>query len=288
MSEINGVTVIIPAYNEAGPLEALLRKITELGYHQQYEILVVDDGSSDGTSDVVRQFPVKLLSHSINRGYGAALKTGIRHAEGKYVIMLDSDGQHNPEYIPMIEEMLMSYDLVIGQRSACSIQDRSRLFGKSIIRWLGEYLFSQKLPDFNSGLRGFRRKLIKRMLHLMPNGFSFSTTSTMAFIQEGYQIGTLPVDVIERQGRSSNVSFFRDGAKTIMLLLRIIMLFNPLKIFLPLSIIITLLGFAWGIYSYLGFSRFANSAIVIMVLGMFLFFIGLVADQIAIINRRHT
>jgi hypothetical protein len=124
------------------------------------------------------------------------------------------------------------------------------------------------------------------MLHMMPNGFSFSTTSTMAFIKEGYSIGTLPIMVAERQGRPSNVKFVRDGSKTMLLLFRIIMLFNPLKIFFPFSVVVVALGILWGIYAYIFAGRFANSATLVTMLGMFLFFIGLIADQIAIMNRR--
>lgn len=286
MPENPDISVVIPAYNEAEGIANLLEKIVSLGFHTRYEIIVVDDGSSDETAAIVSRFPVRLIRHHTNKGYGAALKTGIRKAKGQKVIMLDSDGQHDPQYIPQIAELLEENDLVIGERTADSFQVKNRQGGKKLIRKVGEYLFDQKLPDFNSGLRGFDRNLIKSMLHLMPNGFSFSTTSTMAFIKEGYSIATLPIVVAERQGRASNVKFIRDGSKTMLLLFRIIMLFNPLKIFFPFSVLVTTLGIIWGIYAYLFFGRFANSATLITMLGMFLFFIGLIADQIAIINRR--
>lgn len=286
MPEVPDISVVIPAYNEAEGIANLLEKIVSLGFHTRYEIIVVDDGSSDETAAIASRFPVRLIRHHTNKGYGAALKTGIRKAKGQKVIMLDSDGQHDPQYIPQIAELLEENDLVIGERTADSFQVKNRQGGKKLIRKVGEYLFDQKLPDFNSGLRGFDRNLIKSMLHLMPNGFSFSTTSTMAFIKEGYSIATLPIVVAERQGRASNVKFIRDGSKTMLLLFRIIMLFNPLKIFFPFSVLVTTLGIIWGIYAYLFFGRFANSATLITMLGMFLFFIGLIADQIAIINRR--
>lgn len=286
MPETPLISVVIPAYNEAEGIATLLEKIVSLGYHQSYEVIVVDDGSSDSTAEIVKQFPVRLLKHHTNKGYGAALKTGIRKAKGQKIIMLDSDGQHNPEYIPQIAALLEEHELVIGERTADSFQVKNRQGGKKLIRKVGEYLFDQKLPDFNSGLRGFDRELIKGMLHMMPNGFSFSTTSTMAFIKEGYSIGTLPIMVAERQGRPSSVKFVRDGSKTMLLLFRIIMLFNPLKIFFPFSVIVTSLGILWGIYAYIFVGRFANSATLVTMLGMFLFFIGLIADQIAIMNRR--
>lgn len=286
MPETPLISVVIPAYNEAEGIATLLEKIITLGYHQSYEVIVVDDGSSDLTAEIVKKFPVRLLKHNTNKGYGAALKTGIRKSRGQKIIMLDSDGQHDPEYIPQIAALLEEHELVIGERTADSFQVKNRQGGKKLIRKVGEYLFDQKLPDFNSGLRGFDRELIKGMLHMMPNGFSFSTTSTMAFIKEGYSIGTLPIMVAERQGRASNVKFIRDGSKTMLLLFRIIMLFNPLKIFFPFSVIVTSLGILWGIYAYIFVGRFANSATLVTMLGMFLFFIGLIADQIAIMNRR--
>jgi glycosyltransferase involved in cell wall biosynthesis len=281
------ISVIIPAYNESEGISGLLRKMTEEGYHKVYEIIVVDDGSTDGTGAIARTFPVNVVSHSSNKGYGASLKTGVRKASGEYVIMMDSDGQHDPKYLAEISAMLQDHDMVIGTRSAASFQVKTRQAGKKLIRWVGEYLVEQKLPDYNSGFRGFRKDLIHSMLHIMPNGFSFSTTSTLAFLKEGYSIGTFPIDVAPRQGRPSNVKFLKDGSKTLMLILRIIMLFNPLKIFLPASVIMFLAGVSFGIYGYVVVERFSNGAIVLTILGMFLFFIGLVADQISILNRKY-
>jgi glycosyltransferase involved in cell wall biosynthesis len=280
------VSVIIPLFNEEVGIKGLLDRILELKFHELYEVLVINDGSSDNSLEVVKKYPVKVYSHSVNKGYGAALKTGIRKAKGEKVVILDSDGQHDPANIPEFVKMLDDYEMVIGTRDKDSFKVRTRQIGKRVIRWVGEYLVEQKLPDYNSGYRGFNKELIKGMLHMMPNGFSFSTTSTLAFLKEGYSIGTIPIKVEERVGRSSNVKFFKDGAKTMMLIMRIIMLFNPLKIFFPASLIITSAGILFGIYGYLVFDRFSNGAIVLTILGMFLFFIGLVADQISIMNRR--
>lgn len=279
-------SVIIPVYNEEVAIEPLLNKIIALGIHEQYEVIIVDDCSTDNTAAVTGQYPVRLVRHMINKGYGASLKTGIRKAGGSRVIFIDGDGQHDPRYIPEINRLLDEYDLVIGERSAGSYQVKNRRFGKKLIRNVGEYLVEQKLPDFNSGYRGFNRDYLMDMLHLMPNGFSFSTTSTLAFIKEGYQIASLPIEVTGRVGRKSNVRPLKDGAKTMMLVFRIIMLFNPLKVFLPASIGIFLIGCIYGLLGYIYFSRFSNGALVLTTLGMFLFFIGLLADQISIMNRK--
>jgi glycosyltransferase involved in cell wall biosynthesis len=279
-------SVIIPAFNEEVGLGPLLDKMIAEGLNLKYEIIVIDDGSTDGTASLVGKYPVRLIKHGTNKGYGAALKSGIRKATCDKVMMLDSDGQHDPVYLDQVFDLLTEYDMVIGERDAESHQVGSRKGGKWVIRKTGQMLVDQKLPDYNSGLRGFQRHLILNLLHLMPNGFSFSTTSTLAFLKEGYSIGTFPIKVSQRVGRSSNVKFMKDGSKTFLLLFRIIMLFNPLKVFFPASLLFTFVGLAWGINGYLFFGRFSNSGIVLITLGMFMFFFGLLADQISILNRK--
>lgn len=279
-------TVIIPAYNEVLGIGGLLESIRVLGLFERYEFIVIDDGSTDETSEVARRYPVRHAHHEANKGYGASLKTGIRLAKTSLVVTMDSDGQHDPKYIGTIVDLLEEHDMVIGERSPGSFQVRGRRSGKWLIRMIGEMLVGQKLPDFNSGLRGFHREQILDLLHLMPNGFSFSTTSTLAYLKEGLRIGTFPIEANERVGRASSVKFYRDGSKTLLLLFRIIMLFNPLKVFFPTSFFVSLVGVFWGVYGYLKFGRFPNSSIIVISLGMFLFFFGLLADQIAILNRK--
>jgi glycosyltransferase involved in cell wall biosynthesis len=280
------VSIIIPAFNEEASIGQLLSDLKEKGMIEKYEVLVVDDGSTDNTASIIKQFPVKLIMHGANKGYGAALKSGVRKATGQKVIMLDSDGQHDPAYIGQLISLLSEYDMVIGERGSDSFHVSNRRKGKYMIRKVGEYLVDQKLPDFNSGFRGFNRELIASMLHIMPNGFSFSTTSTLAFLKEGYSIGTFPIIVTERQGRQSSVSFIKDGSKTMLLLFRIIMLFNPMKIFFPGSLAAAIAGLVWGFYGYHVYGRFAISGTVLLTFGMFMFFFGLIADQIAILNRK--
>ncbi|MGC9331926.1 MAG: glycosyltransferase family 2 protein [Bacteroidales bacterium] len=280
------ISIIIPAYNEEKAISHSLDNFVELDLHEKYEIIYVNDGSDDNTAEIIEKYPVMLVNHNTNKGYGAALKSGIRKASGKKVVILDSDGQHNPKYLEKLVSLLDDYDMVIGERESGSHHVKRRQKGKKLIKKIGEYLVEQKLPDYNSGFRGFDREIILSMLHMMPNGFSFSTTSTIAFLKDAYTIGTFPIHVDERVGRKSNVKFAKDGSKTILLLFRIIMLFNPLKIFFPTSIIIFGIGIVWGITGYFIASKFPNSAILISTMGMFLFFIGLIADQIAILNRR--
>lgn len=280
------LSVVIPAYNEAEGIRRTLDKIGAAGLFEQYEFIVIDDGSTDATAAIASEYPLRLIRHGANKGYGAALKTGVRKANGQKVVFMDSDGQHDPSFLPRMAELLEQFDMVIGERTAESFQVKNRKGGKKLIRFVGELLVEQKLPDFNSGFRGFSRNLILSMLHLMPNGFSFSTTSTLAFLKEGYTIGTFPIHVSERVGRASTVKFLKDGPKTFLLLFRLTMLFNPLKIFFPVSLLLFVGGLAWGIHGYVMFMRFPNTASLLVMGSMFLFFIGLLADQISVMNRR--
>jgi glycosyltransferase involved in cell wall biosynthesis len=278
-------SIIIPVFNERTVIGVTLLELLRRGIHERYEIIVVDDGSTDGTTQAVEAFPVvRLIRHATNRGYGAALKTGVRQARSEKVVFMDGDGQHSPDGIEEIVRLLDEYPMVIGERGASSPQERSRLLGKRFIRILGEYLVGQKLPDFNSGFRGFRRSILLSILGILPSGFSFSTTSTLAFIKQGYEYATIPIRVSPRVGRKSTVRFFRDGLKTALLVMRIVMLFNPLKIFCPASILFGVAGLGWGILGIVLAGRIPNSAVLTVVLGMFLFFIGLLADQISLLH----
>ena len=278
-------TVILPAYNEETGIKTMLNKMKGIINNKSYEIIIVDDGSTDKTNDIVKTFPVKLVTHKVNRGYGAALKTGIRNATGDKIVTLDSDAQHHPEDIGRIIDLLDENDLVIGERTDKSFQVKTRNLGKKIIKLIGEYLVEQKLPDFNSGFRGFDRKLINQVLHLMPNGFSFSTTSTLAFLKEGYSIATVPIVVEKREGRKSNVKFLKDGIKTILLVIRIIMLFNPLKVFIPASAIFCLTGILFTIYNLIIFRSVPNTGVIFFLMGVMVFFFGIISDQISALRR---
>jgi len=280
------ISIIIPAFNEEYGIKSCLESIIKEKLNEKYEVIFVNDGSTDNTQSIIESYPVKLINHNVNKGYGAALKAGIRRATGDKIIILDSDGQHDPLDINKMVHLLEENDMIIGERDLSSYQVKNRKTGKNIIRIIGEYLVEQKLPDYNSGFRGFDASFIKSMLHLMPNGFSFSTTSTIAFLKEGYTIGTFPITATKREGRKSSVRFAKDGSKTILLIFRIIMLFNPLKIFFPASVFVTSLGVLWGIYGIILYERFPNTALLLSIFGMFLFFFGLLADQVATLNKK--
>lgn len=278
-------SVVIPVYNEEQAIGGTLESLRAHGILDQAEVIVVNDGSTDRTAEVVAAFPVTLVRHRVNKGYGASLKTGIRRARASRVVIMDSDGQHSAEAIPQLLAGLDECPMVIGERDAAS-QVAARQFGKWIIRRVGELLVEQRLPDYNSGFRAFDRRRVMAVLHLLPNGFSLTTTVTLAFLKLGYGIGTIPIQAAPRVGRRSSVKPLRDGVKTLLLLTRIIMLFNPLKIFLPASLAVGLWGVLLGISDIWQVSRVSNGAVTLMVFAMFLFFFGLLADQISMLNLR--
>ncbi|HET55152.1 MAG TPA: glycosyltransferase family 2 protein [Ignavibacteria bacterium] len=278
-------SIIIPAYNEEIAIGNLLDQFNNMGLINKYEIIIINDGSTDNTKSIVQKYKnVILVNHIQNKGYGAALKTGIRVASMDKVIIMDSDGQHKPDKLEEIAEKLNCYPMVIGERNKSSYKKINRQIGKRLIRVIGEYLVEQKLPDYNSGYRGFQKKIIIKMLNIMPNGFSFSTTSTLAFLKMGYEIGCVNIHAGPRVGRTSSVKFIKDGSKTILLICRIIMLFNPLKIFFPLCMIGGVSSVLLSVYGILFYYRIPNSAVILFVFSMLLFFFGLIADQISMLN----
>lgn len=286
MNNAQQTSVIIPAYNEEEGLRVVLDEIVAAGIHESHEVIVVNDGSTDRTAEVAAAYPVRLISHGAPKGYGAALKSGIRRATGDTIVTLDSDGEHTTRSIHEMTRRLRHCDMVIGERSAEVLKKRNGLLGRPLVKLVGEFLVEQKLPDFNSGYRGFDRELMMQMLHIMPNGFSFSTTSTCAFLREGYTVETMPIELSARRGRTSSVNVVRDGAKLLLLILRLTMLFNPLKIFFPTSLLFWAGGTCYGLFTIVTRQALVKSAIAVIFFGVILFFFGLLADQLAMLNRK--
>ena len=279
------VSIIVPAFNEEGAIERVITQIAE--NFPGCEIIVVDDGSSDATGEIIDRIEgVIAVHHECNRGYGAALKTGIRASTRPFVLMCDADGQHRIEDIRKVLDAAPGNDMVVGIRGEGSHAPMARRPGKFILRHFANYLVGRKLPDFNSGLRIFRRKVIMRYMHLASDKFSFSTTSSFAFLKTGQRIAYVPIVVEKRIGKSS-VRQLRHGADTIMLMLRLTMLYDPLKVFLHSSILMFLLSvisFLHDLYVYralkisLGTTLFILTAILI-------FLFGLVCDQVSAMRR---
>lgn len=278
------LTVIIPAYNEEKGIRQTILELLPLARESNWKILVINDGSTDNSvkelSDIA---DVTIISHPYNKGYGAALKTGINFAETELIALFDADGQHRPEDLGTLYNGLGDYDMVIGERGKDSHNDSIRKPGKWILSIIANFLTGRKIPDLNSGLRIIKKDIIKNLLHLFPDGFSFSTTSTIAFLNMGYNVVYIPIKVNKRKGKSS-VRQLKHGSGTLLLILRLIVLFNPLKVFIPVSLFLLTAGLiyeiVYGIILIPGI-KVLPAALLAFISGILVFFFGLVVDQIS-------
>jgi glycosyltransferase involved in cell wall biosynthesis len=273
------VSIIIPAYNEAESIGSVVQELIKGFKGKKVEILVIDDGSNDHTGESARMNGATVIRHSRNKGYGAALKTGIRNAHGSWVLFMDADGQHRAEDALKLLSAVGQNDMVVGQRAQLVHSPFWRMPGKWALGWMANYLTRQRIPDLNSGLRLIKREIVARYMGLCPNGFSFSTTITMIMFNRGYEIAYVPFEIRTRRGKST-VSV-ATGLDTLLLILRIATLIDPLRIFVPLSLIIGFIGLAWGIpYAIMGNGISVGSMLAI-VTSILLFSIGLISDQIS-------
>ncbi len=273
------LTIIIPAYNEAEAIGPVLEHLKVTCPEMIEEIIVVDDGSDDDTACIAATAGVRVIQHSRNKGYGASLKTGIRAARTEFVLTMDSDGQHKVEDIGRLWEKAGQSEMVVGQRTSLIHSQLWRMPGKWLLSVMANYLTRQHIPDLNSGFRLMRRDAVMKYMHLCPSGFSFSTTITMAFFNRGYDVAYVPIDVKKRVGKST-VSL-ATGLETIILILRIATLFEPLRIFIPISLFTAAVGIVWGIpYTLLGNGISVGSMLAI-VTALLMFSLGLICDQIS-------
>jgi glycosyltransferase involved in cell wall biosynthesis len=281
-------SVIIPAFNEAAGIRQTLEQLLAYPELQAAEIIVIDDGSTDETAALVAQFAqVRLIRHRVNRGYGAAIRTGVRNACGAYIIWYDADGQHRPEDLLLIYAVLIQEDLdyCIGVRDANSHRPASRQFGKLILRKVVDVAAGEKVRDFNSGLRGFKREVLVQYLHLLPNGFSASTTTTLIMKERGYVGNEVAIVTQERIGKST-VKQLRDGTGTIMLILRIVLLFKPMIFFSTLGLSLVLIGMVYGLIETFAVRQgFPVFGALVIILGVQTLFFGLLNDQISLQRR---
>jgi glycosyltransferase involved in cell wall biosynthesis len=277
------VTVVIPAYNEASAIVTVVTQLRQL--LPDVDVLVVDDGSNDSTFTAASSTGVKVIKHARNLGYGAALKSGIRAAQTPFVAMFDADGQHRPEDLAEMLQLAPRCDAVIGARTGGSHQVNSRKPGKWVLGKVANQLVGQSIPDLNSGMRIIRRNVILRYLHLLPNGFSASTTTTICLLQRGYDVTFHPIRTRERVGKST-VKQLRDGFNTVFLMIRLIVLFNPLRFFLPPSILLVVSGLIYGLSLALIRGHGVPTLALLMVMtGLIATMFGLLADQISSLRK---
>ncbi len=281
------LTVVIPAFNEAesiGPvLERLCERLSAVEQLQgAFEVLVVDDGSSDGTGEIARRASplVTLVRHPYNLGNGAAVKTGIRQARGRVCVFMDADGQHDPEVITRIFRGCDDYDMVVGARDRRSQAGLHRHLANGLYNQLATYVTGRRIEDLTSGFRAIRRDVARRFVALLPNGFSYPTTITLCLMRAGFSVRYEPITAAKRRGKSK-IRVVSDGTKFLLVIAKICMLFSPMKIFLPVSIYLFLMGLGYYAFTFLTEHRFTNMSMLLFTTSVVIFMMGLLAEQIA-------
>jgi len=278
MADPSTVSVVIPAYNEGAAIDQVVQALATAG--PWHEIIVVDDGSKDQTGAHAAAAGAIVVRHPYNKGNGAAVKSGIRRATGEHVLIVDGDGQHSPGDARRLVARLGEYDLVIGARSTSTQATHARRFGNTALNRLAGYLTGREIPDLTSGFRGARREHLREFLHLLPNGFSTPTTTTLAFIKAGYNVAFEPIDALQRTGQSK-IRFARDGVKFFVIILKIVTLFSPLRVFLPISLAAFTIGAAYAAWTIATQSHVTNSSVLLIMLSVVIFLVGLVSEQIS-------
>jgi glycosyltransferase involved in cell wall biosynthesis len=274
-------SIVVPAFNEAGSVGPLVNDLRAVGPWR--EILVIDDGSTDDTGARAAAAGAHVIRHPYNKGNGAAVKTGIRHATGSFVLIIDADGQHRAADAVRLVSRLDQYDLVVGARSTATHAGLARRIGNATLNRIASYLTQRPVPDLTSGFRAARRDRLLEFVHLIPNGFSTPTTTTLAFMKAGYSVKFEPIEAARRAGAqgSSKINLPADGVGFFLILLKVITIFSPLRIFLPISAASFLLGATYAVWTIVTQSHVTNSSVLLILLSVVILLVGLVSEQIS-------
>ncbi len=279
MSNSPLISIIIPAYNEEGAIGKVILAIHDLGL-QDAEILIIDDGSTDKTARVAEAAGARVISHPYNIGNGAAVKTGIRSARGKALVFMDADGQHDPKDLLRLIAELSKYHMVVGARQRGSETSRLRDIANWFYNRFAGYVAKFKIEDLTSGMRAMRRDDALRFCDMLPNTFSYPTTSTLAFLRSGRSLKYIPIHTKYRIG-TSKINPFTDGPRFLLIILKIATLFAPLRVFIPVCLFTFMTGVGWYIFTYFAFGRFTNMSALLCNTSVIIFMLGLIAEQVA-------
>jgi glycosyltransferase involved in cell wall biosynthesis len=272
------LTILLPAFNEEQSIGSTISKIR--GLYPDFEILVVDDGSTDNTREQAASAGANVWSHPHNIGNGAAIKTGLRYASGDWVLMMDADGQHKPEDISNLLAHKGNYDMIVGARSKGSRTSWHRNLANFFYNWLASYVTKYKVEDLTSGFRLVRNDRVRKYIYLLPNTFSYPSTITMAYLRSGLSIKYVPIQTLARKGKSK-IKLFQDGIRFFLIITRIATLFSPFRIFLPVSLIFFLTGIGYYMFTYITQHRFTNMSALLLSSSVIIFMMGLVSEQIS-------
>jgi glycosyltransferase involved in cell wall biosynthesis len=272
------VSVVIPAYNESANIERVIRSIKSL--YPDYELLVIDDGSEDGTAEIAAAAGATVYRHPYNIGNGAAVKTGIRYANGDALVFMDGDGQHDPEDIQKLVDALDTYDLVVGARPQGGQASFLRAFGNRIYNRMASYVAKFPIEDLTSGFRAVRVNVAREFIYLLPNTYSYPTTLTLGVLRTGRSMTYVPIRIRRRQGGQSNIRILTDGVRFFIIITKICTLFSPFRVFLPVSATMLSLGLLRYIYTYFREGRFTNMSALLMVSALIIFMLSLISEQI--------
>ncbi|MCI3881217.1 glycosyltransferase family 2 protein [Acinetobacter higginsii] len=278
MTHKTKVSIVLPAKNESGAIGQTVARIQQLNL--AYEIIVVNDGSTDSTKEIAEQAGAKVVSHPYSKGNGAAIKSGARAASGDVIVFMDADGQHDPNDISqLLTKIEQGYDLVVGARQKGSQASIGRGIANTLYNHLATYMTEHRVEDLTSGFRAVRAEKFREFLYLLPNGFSYPTTSTMAFFRAGYSVAYVPIHAAQRIGKS-HINPVKDGVRFFLIIFKIATLFSPLKMFLPIAVILFLIATSWYGYTLYEFHRFTNMSALLYTGSVMVFLMGLISEQI--------
>ena len=275
---VRSLSIVLPAKNEAAALAGILPRLREA--HPGAQILVIDDGSTDETRETCTRSGVEVISQPYSMGNGAAIKRGARAATGDVIVFMDADGQHDPSLIDrLVRRLDEGFDMVVGARDWSGQAGVSRGLANAFYNWLASRITGFQVKDLTSGFRAVRADKFREFLHLLPNGFSYPTTCTMAFFRSAYAVSYEPIPVAQRIGKS-HIRPFRDGLRFLLIIFKIATLYSPLKLFVPTSLAFFLLGTVYYAYTFVTEHRFTNMSALLLSAGVIVFLIGLISEQI--------